>query len=213
MAHRKDEPLTTFWNDVFAAVTHLEASDRPTNLTTLGDIVKQKTLPLHDIWTKDITPGVTTESQIQAMIYNFGVHLEHKSVEIDVPSTTTAAFSAVAPPTEKIRLLREQNALLAAANASRNRYNDRGHGRSRSRDRDRDRHSDHNRKQRVPICHACGRPGHVIRNCPTFTYKPGPSDIAFHAVFPAAVCVYPNSPPLPIHDDCSHLWVVDNVAT
>jgi len=141
LAQRKDEPLTTFWNDVLAAVTYLEAPGRP---TTLGDIVKVKTPPLHAVWTKDITPIVTTESQIQAMIYNFGVHLEHKSVEIDVPSTTTAAFSAVAPPTEEIRLLHKRNALLAAANASRNRYNNRDRGRNRPRDRDRDRHNDRN---------------------------------------------------------------------
>ena len=79
------------------------------------------------------------------MIYNFGVHLEHKSVEIDVPSTITAAFSAVAPPTEEICLLRWQNALLAATNASRNCYNDRDHGHNRPRDRDRDRQNDRNR--------------------------------------------------------------------
>ena len=53
LAQRKDEPLTTFWNDVLAVVTPLEASGRPTGLTTLGDIVKLKTLPLHTVWTKD----------------------------------------------------------------------------------------------------------------------------------------------------------------
>jgi len=116
------------------------------------------------------------------MIYNFGVHLEHKSLEIDVPSTTTAVFSVVAPLTEEISVLREQNVLLAAANASQNRYRYRDHARNGPRDRDRDRHNDRNLQQRAHICHACGKPGHVIRNCPTFTDKPGPSDIAFLAV-------------------------------
>jgi hypothetical protein len=100
-------PLTSFWNDVLAAVTHLEASGRPTGLTTLGDIVKLKTLPLHAVWTKDVVPGVTNEADIQAMIYNFGIHLEKNSAEIDVSAPIPAVFLAVATHTEEIRLSRE----------------------------------------------------------------------------------------------------------
>jgi len=64
----------------------------------------------------------------------------------------------------------------------------------------------------VPICHACGKPGHVIRNCPTFTNKPGPSDSAFPAAFSAAVCVYPVCPLLHVHDNWSLFLVVDSGA-
>jgi len=54
------------------------------------------------------------------MIYNFGVHLEFKAVEIDLFSPAAAAFAAVASQIEGIRLLTEQVATLTD-NASRSR--------------------------------------------------------------------------------------------
>ena len=210
LPQRKDEPITSFWNSILSAVTHLEASGRPTSLTTLGDIVKLKTLPLHATWTKDVVPGITSEDEIQAMVYNFGVHLEHKTAETDSSSSGAAAFAAVASQTEAIRLLTEQVASLSATNA-RSRYardrndNDRN-DRYRPRDRDRNRHP---RQPDTRVCHGCGKPGHVLRNCPTFTDSPGSTDRAFPAAFPAAFlpCA------LGASSDLSLLWVVDSGAS
>ena len=86
---------------------------------SLGDTIKLKTLPIHATWTKDIDPGVTTEEEIEQMIYNFGIHLEFKSAEVDSSSPAAAAFAAVEIHTEVIRLLTAQVAALTAS-ASRN---------------------------------------------------------------------------------------------
>jgi hypothetical protein len=47
----KDESITAYWTHILSAIIHLEASGRPTSLTTIADIIKLKTLPLHATWT------------------------------------------------------------------------------------------------------------------------------------------------------------------
>jgi len=69
------------------------------------DIVKQKTLPLHATWTKDIVPSRTTEMQIQEMMYNFGVHLEFKAAVTESSPPTVAAFRVGDSQSDLVRLL------------------------------------------------------------------------------------------------------------
>ena len=44
---RKDESISSYWYNLQADITHLASSDRRTTITTLADIIKLKTLPVH----------------------------------------------------------------------------------------------------------------------------------------------------------------------
>ncbi len=94
---RKDESLSSYWSAIQAATTHLAIACRRTNITSLANIIKLKTLPIHATWTKDIVPGTTTERQIQDMIFNFGVHLEYKAAEVESTPPMAVAFPAADP--------------------------------------------------------------------------------------------------------------------
>ena len=88
------------------------------------------------------------QTEIQAMIYNFGVHLEFKSAEADSSPSSSVAFGVVEFQTEVIRLLTVQVAALSASadcnhrrgNRKNERFpprNDRDRPNTRSNDRDR----------------------------------------------------------------------------
>jgi hypothetical protein len=51
-----------------SAVTHLEASGRPTNLTSIGGIVELETLPVYAVGTKDVVPCNSSEDIIKGLI-------------------------------------------------------------------------------------------------------------------------------------------------
>ncbi len=63
---------------MLSTAQYLQSVGRPTSLVNLGDIVKGGTLGIHYAWTKDITSGVTTEAQIQSVIFSYGIHIETK---------------------------------------------------------------------------------------------------------------------------------------
>jgi hypothetical protein len=216
--HKKDESLSAYWTSIRAARTYLAASGRPNPLTSLGDIIKLKTLPIHATWMKGISPSVTTEQEIEAMVYNFGIHLEFKSAKVDSSSSAAAGFAAVESQTEVIRLLTaqvaSQVAQVAALTASASRNNPRGDERYRHRNdrgrgyrpsyRDRtSKNRDYNRDNRV--CDGCGKTGHIIKSCPTFPDSPFVLDRAFPTAFPAALST--------IGISHSLLWVTDSGAS
>ena len=103
------------------------------------------------------------------MIYNFGIHLEFKAVEVDSSSPVAAAFAAVENQTEVIRLLTaqvaRQDAQVAALTSAASRYSSRSDERYRPRNdprgrgyrptnRDRSFDTRNNRDNR--ICDGCG---------------------------------------------------------
>ena len=66
-------------------------------------------------WTKDIHSGATTEAQIQAMIYSFGIHIETKLLNDDIkPKSEGARLPAINDLVAKVRHLEEQLAALSA---------------------------------------------------------------------------------------------------
>jgi hypothetical protein len=67
-----------------SAAQYLQSARRPTSLIDLGDIVKGGILGVHYVWTKDIRLGHTTEAEIQAMIFSFGLHVETKLLNEEV---------------------------------------------------------------------------------------------------------------------------------
>ncbi len=91
------------------AAQYLQSAGRPTSLVDLGDIVKGGSLGIHYAWTKDISSRVTTEAQIQSMIFNYGIHIETKLVNGEMKPKSEDTSQAT-----KVRLLEEQLAGLTA---------------------------------------------------------------------------------------------------
>ena len=92
LSHRKTlrlpqgegQKLQDWWKKVLTAAQYLQSVGRPTSLVDLGDIVKGGTLGIYYVWTKDIRSGHTTEAEIQAMIFSFGLHVETKLMNDEV---------------------------------------------------------------------------------------------------------------------------------
>jgi len=100
---------------VFSATRYLQSIGRPTSLVDLGDIVKGETIIVHYALTKDIHSGATTEAQIQAMIYSFGIHIETQLFNDDIkPKSEGTVLPATIDLVAKVRLLEEQLAALSA---------------------------------------------------------------------------------------------------
>ena len=115
----KGQKMQDWWKSVLSATQYLQSAGRPTSLVDLGDIVKGGTLNIHYAWTKDIYSGITTEAQIHAMIYTFGIHIETKLLndEIKLESEGTG-LPATSDLSAKVRLLEEQLVALLAIGAS-----------------------------------------------------------------------------------------------
>ncbi len=82
------QKIQDWWKSVLSAVQYLQSAGRPASLVDLGDIVKGGALGIHYAWKKDISSGVTTEAQIQAMIFSYGIHIETKLLNEEIKPKT-----------------------------------------------------------------------------------------------------------------------------
>ena len=138
------------------------------------------------------------------MVYNFGVHLELKAVEIETFPFSVEVFPADDSQSDLVRFLTEQFACLTATS---NR-NSRGRGNRNNNDRFRprndndcgNRNNDTNRGNRnkdntrssrnsynnrdIRFCDSCGKTGHIQKICPNFTDSPQKSDRSFPTASP-----------------------------
>ena len=146
---------------------------------------------MHYAWTKDIHSDATTEAQIQAMIYNFGIHIETKLLNDDIkPKSEGTRLPATDDLVAKVRLLEEQLEALSATCVGKKGWGGRG-GRGERGGRGRGREG---RGRDTRVCYGCNKKGHIRRGCPE---EATANDIASLAVgFPAVVI----APSLYVHD-------------
>ncbi len=91
----------------------MHAAGRHISDLDLCDIIKDNALSIHASCTSLVDPQVTTQDQIEDLIYSRGVHLEQKLDAAQNEKIGPIAFLAAREAIEEIRALREQLAALS----------------------------------------------------------------------------------------------------
>jgi hypothetical protein len=146
---------------VLSATQYLQSASRPTSLIDLGDIVKGGALGIHYAWTKDISSGVSTEAQIQVMIFSYGIRIETKLLNDEIKPKSEGTGLPATDMATKARLLEEQLAALAATGEAVTGGRGRGRGW-----RGRGRGGAGGRGPDTRMCYGCHKRGHIRRDCP-----------------------------------------------
>ena len=146
------QKIQDWWKSLMLATQCLKSAGRPTSLVDLGYIVKGGTLGIHYAWTKDIASGITTEAQIQSMIFGYGIHIDTKLTDDEIKPKSEGTGLPATDLATKVRLLEEQLAALTTTREAKTRGRGRGRGRGR---RGRGRSRSGGRGADTRMCYGC----------------------------------------------------------